>query len=322
MDSNYIQNIRYKLQKRVRRLNSTDYQIFHFTLKQFWGFLNENEVFTGIMDSIEAQYPQVNKEVDKIFSKKQGLVFDTEQENAAACYFVLKRCVASDDRMQEVRIGQIYSHESKYNDILEAFKDIFIEPFYDYVDENLDDQGAILALLRKYKHVCEWFKREDLFKTWENDTGRGEKKLALDLYRYLYEQGIEFYIEPSSKSGEVDLISSQIGENRLLADAKIFNPESSKGKSYLLSGFNQIYTYTSDYNEPFGYLVIFKTCEEDLSFTVEHSAINFPVVTHNGKSIFFVIVDIFPHSKSASKKGPLKTIEISASDLVGKLKMD
>jgi hypothetical protein len=49
---------------------------------------------------------------------------------------------------------------------------------------------------------------------------------------------------------------------------------------------------------------------------------NFPFITHNGKSIFFVIVDIFPHPKSASKRGALETIEISASDLVAILKTD
>ena len=127
--------------------------------------------------------------------------------------------------MKKEDIGLMKRRETEYNDILEVFKDIFLEPFYDYLDESLDDQGAILALLRKYKHVCEWFRRQKFFGIWESGTARGEKHLALDLYRYLYEQGIEFYIEPSSLSGEVDMISTQIGENRLLADAKIFNPE-------------------------------------------------------------------------------------------------
>ncbi len=322
MDSNYLQNFRYKLQKRVRRLNSTEFQIFHFALKQFWGFLNEYEIFKGIMNSIESRYAQINNEVDKIFSEKQGIAFDTERENVAACYFVLKRCVKADNQMQEVHIGHLYSTESKHNDALEAFKDIFLEPFYDFLDENLDDQGAILALLHKYKHICEWFRRENLYKVWESETSRGEKILTLNLYEYLYEQGIDFYIEPSSVSGEVDLISSQIGDNRLIADAKIFNPESSKGKPYILKGFNQIYTYTVDYNEPFGFLIIFKTCEQDLSLSVGDSAHTFPFIAHSGKTIFFVIIDIYSYESSASKRGQLKTVEISASDLVEKLESD
>ena len=197
MNGEYIQNLRYKLQKRVRRLNSTGYQVFHFSLKQFWGFLKSYPIFVGILEDLERRCPSAEADAGKIVKESQGLVFDNELANAAASYFVVKKCVESDSQMVEVEVGQIYGHESKYNDSLEHFKSLFLEVLYEYLDEQIDDQRAVLALLRRYKHKCEWFQQEYLFNLWKSDTTRGEKRLALHLYEYLHDQGLDFVIEPS-----------------------------------------------------------------------------------------------------------------------------
>jgi hypothetical protein len=38
MDSDYVQSVRYKLQKRFRRLNGADWKIFPSYVRQFWDF--------------------------------------------------------------------------------------------------------------------------------------------------------------------------------------------------------------------------------------------------------------------------------------------
>ena len=81
----------------------------------------------------------------------------------------------------------------------------------------------------------------------------------------------------------------------MIADTKLFWSERSKGKSYIISGFNQAYTYACDYNEPCAYLVIYKMCNEGLNFLVPASEASFPSLTVNNKTIFFVVVDIFEH---------------------------
>ncbi len=310
MDKEYIQNVRYKLQKRIRRVNSSEYQIFHYILKQCWGFLHDQPLFLGIMQELSLKSNCVAEDVEKIFSGRNTIVFDSEEENAAAAYLVIKRCVESDDEQIEISVARNYSNESKHNDALEAFKDIFLEPFYEYLDENLDDSGFILSLLRRYKHKCEWFLRNDLYSSWEKDTKKGEKLLALHLYEYLHDQGVEFSIEPTSASGEADLVSAQNTDDPLIADAKIFNPEKGKGKDYIAKGFRQIYTYTLDYNEPVGFLIIFKTCEEELKIPSANQAQMTPFVQHNNKTIFFIVVDVYPYEKSASKRGKLEFVEL------------
>jgi hypothetical protein len=232
---------------------------------------------------------------------------------------VVQKCVESADASIEYSLVTQYQ---VYEDpaCLDFFRDCFVEPLYEYLDEQLDDQRALLALLRRYKHRCEWFRREALLALWQKDKAKGERALAEDLYEYLHDQGLEFAIEPSSASGKPDLISAQVGDERLIADAKVF--KDGTGKSYLASGFHQIYQYTLDYNQPFGYLVIFKTCEDDLKFPMADHEQSIPFLVHNNKTIFFVVIDICQHEATASKRGVLKTIEITEADLISKAASD
>jgi hypothetical protein len=319
MNADYLQALRYKLQRRFRRLNSTGFQLFHFGLRQFWTVLQEDPFLRGILDTIDGRCGEIKSEVDKLISGRQPIGFDTEKETVLASYIVVKHCAESSDQRIEERIGGVYgllSGRTKSDEHLESFKDIFLEPLYEFLDESLDDKALILSLLIRYKRRCEWFERDRLFKTWSENTQRGEKHLALDLYEYLFDQGINFQIEPTSASGEADLVKSQAGEEPLIADAKIFCPEKGKGKSYVAAAFNQLYIYTLDFNEPYGFLIIFKTCEESLHFALPEKAASAPFLTHNNKTVFFVVIDLFPHDLSASKRGQLRSIEITDSDLI------
>ena len=170
MNGEYIQNLRYKLQRRVRRLNSMGHPVFHFLLKQFWGFLKSYPVFIGILEDLEHRCSEMESKSVEIIGGK-ALVFGDEMENAAVSYFVIKKCVESEKQIIEANVGRMYDPgSSKHDDSLECFKEIFLEPLYDYLDEHLDDQRAILALLQHYKHKCEWFQREELLKLWKCNT--------------------------------------------------------------------------------------------------------------------------------------------------------
>lgn len=315
MNGDYIQNHRYKLQKRVRRLNSAKSELFDFNLKQFWGYIESNPFFVDILDELGNRYPDMEAEADKIM-EGQRIISGDEVEQTAISYFLIKKIVKADPKRKAVNIGFKYGKERKSEVSLNYFRDIFLEPLYEYLDEQLDDQRAILAFLRRYKHKCEWFQRDNLYRLWEMDSRRGEKNLALHLYEYLHDQGLDFTIEPSSISGEADLVASQNSDDPLIADTKIFNPDKSKGKSYIAKGFNQVYLYTIDYNESFGYLIIYKTSEKDLRFALTNQNQSTPFVTHNNKTIFIITIDIFPHKTTASQRGQLKPVEITENDLI------
>jgi hypothetical protein len=124
-----------------------------------------------------------------------------------------------------------------------------------------------------------------------SNTKKGEQVLAFELYEYLHDQGVQFHIEPKPVSGRIDLISSQIGKDRLVADVKVFDPKSGHDCGYVIKGFRQVYDYARDFNEPFGYLVIFKLCENDLSIASTNQESTVPFFIHNTKSIFFLVID-------------------------------
>jgi hypothetical protein len=105
MDSEFIQFVRYKLQKRLKRLNSADFQGFHFVLIQVWGFLQENEITKGILDDLERRFPNCEQDADKTLSG-QPQVGTTEGENDAICYWVAKKCATGDTADIEIQVGR------------------------------------------------------------------------------------------------------------------------------------------------------------------------------------------------------------------------
>jgi hypothetical protein len=269
----------------------------------------------GILEDLQKRKPEADESAQKILDG-QPLIFDEEILVASVCLSVIQKCVKSDDQMIEVSVGRKYTHESKFDYHLDTFRQLFLEPIYEYIDEQLDDQRTVLGLLLKYKRKCEWFQRRMLYDIWNTETRSGEKSLAWHLYEFLFDQGLDILIEPSSASGEVDLISMQHHDDALIADAKIFNPEKSKGLDYIAKGFNQIYLYTLDYNKPSGYLVIFNTSEKNLKFALNSESSFFQYIQHNNKTIFLMVIDIYPHETTASKRGKLQCIEICEDDLV------
>lgn len=310
MDALFVQNLRYKLQKRVGRLKSVEPGIFPVTLAQFWRFFDRQPTFVGILEELLAQFPDIGEEVDQIF-KGQALHGETEGEAAAIGHGVLRRLV-KDGNIQT--LGFTYNRTGELHRSVETIREVFLMPFYEYVDEQLDDQRAMLTLITRYKHRSEWFHRERLWDLSQTER-RGERLLALDLYSYLYDQGIDFTIEPSSVTGEIDLIAAQDTADPLLLDAKIFDGDS-RGKHYIRKGFAQLYTYTQQYNEPFGYLVIYKTTDRDLCFSLRLST-HIPMVVHNHKTIFLITIDIHTYDKPVSQRGPLQAVEITEEELIG-----
>ena len=321
MDHLFIQNIRYKLQKRVSRLNSAETpDSFFVILTQFWKYLTNQQLYMGIIEELISKFPKIEATVDAIYNKGEGHYGETEEEAAVIGYKVLERIVNQGNAIKAAKLAYIYHKNGSINQGIDFFREFFLEPFYEYLDEQLDDQKAVLSLLKRYKHRSEWFYRDYLYKLSQeieenNKNHREEFLLTINLYSFLYDQGIDFTIEPSSITGKVDLISAQDTKDPIILDAKIFDNKS-RGKLYIKKAFNQIYTYTQQYNEPFGYLVIFKVTDHDLNISTKINHYNLPIVTYNHKTIFFIVIDIFTYEKSISQRGELKSITITEDELI------
>lgn len=302
MDSNYLQQQRFLLQKKVKRLNSCDYKLFHSLYVQFWGYLQGHSLFTGVLQKLFAEAPPYGEEVDQA-SKGKVFQWQTEREAVHFNFRIMEYCARQPldhTNGPEVMIGRGINSGPKLYDMLEGFRDAYLEPFYEFLDEALDGQAAVLSLLLKYKRHVEWFERDEVRALVEKG---GERTVAKHMYAYLFNQGLEFHIEPQSVSGEADLVAPE-----LVLDAKLFDGDSAgHGKRYMLRGVNQLLTYTRDFMQQVGYLVVYRTCPEDLQFSFARSDMLVPYIVIDGRIIYFLVVDVCDHATSASKRGTLKT---------------
>lgn len=309
MDSMYLQRLRFQLQRRVRRLNSCQVSIFHSLLKQFWAYLQDDLLFSGILAKLEAEAPRFDEKLQEI---ENGFpVFDTEAEHDAFIFRVMSYCAGQPlNASPEFDIGQALTGAYKNQENIDGFREAVLEPFYEYLDDALDQQVAVLSLLLKYKKRTEWFTREDLRARMEAVSGRAEHILAMDLYGYLHDQGLDFSIEPASASGEIDLFSPE-----LLLDAKVFDGEK-RAVPYIVKGVQQIHTYTRDFNQSVGYLIIYKTCQRDLQFTFANPSSPVPFIVAGGKVLYFLVIDLHEYAASASKRGSLQSFMVNQEDLI------
>jgi hypothetical protein len=312
MDSAYLQRIRFQLQKRFRRLNSCGHQMFHSALVQFWAFLHDQSLVSGILAKLDAEAKPYETEIAAL-SRNSVEIFGTEAEQNAFCYRVIQHCAALPlgiQRPPEIWIGRALNGSAKHDEALNAFRETFLEPFYEYIDEALDQQEAVLSLLVKYKRSVEWFTKDEVVAVAQSD----ERKLARHLYAYLFDQGLDFHIEPQSASGEADLVSPE-----LVLDAKVFDGDR-RGLAYLANGVHQVHTYARDFNQQVGYLVVFKTCGDTIDFTFGAPGQLAPFVKAGGKTIYIFVVDICQHNASASKRGPMKVHAVDQALLVRDVK--
>lgn len=313
MSFEITQSLQQKFQQRVERLKNVDARLLPSAMRQFFTFLQDEPFFRGVLDEIEVK---LNSDKSPSIACETNDITKIESENELI-KFIYPQLKTLANNLYSSFPEQLASQWNYYltgNLQLDAKEFIFkelIQPFCNYFFEKLEDQRFILRLLYRYKHRCEWFQRERLLQLYKSETKKGEKLLALDLYQYLFDEGINFTIEPSSIDGAIDLISGQNSEDPLLADAKIF----SGNKTYICEGFGQIYRYTGKYNEPFGYLVIYNVTNKEISFLFKNSRSSIPFVTFNHKTIFFITIDLFEHTKPTSKRKKIKPVEIKQEDL-------
>jgi hypothetical protein len=280
---------------------------------RYWNYLHENPIFVDVFNDLERRYAYIEEDTYSIFSQRSVPSYTNEREYVACCYFVIKKCAETQQTEIEYNLGQRHTNKG-YPKQLEFFNMYYLDPLYYYLDELLNGVKLVTSSLIRYKQKCEWFEQDSLLAKIDEDTATAEKKLKFNLYEYLHDQGAKLVIEPYSHSGEIDLFYDQVGEDRIFAEAKVV--KSPAEKNTILNGFHQLYSYLNDFNSPVGFLVVYKTCEHDVSFELKTQPQLVPFETHNNKTIFFIIIDISPHKLPASKRGRLKTIKITSDELV------
>ncbi len=305
-----LTDLRVKLRTRRSRIASCGYEDFLPLTKQFFTFLDGNSVLKAVVAELLARYPQT-VEAMKTADPNIRMYGDSAGDAAVIGYLKWKEFAE-----QSLPHG-FFTHafNGGFDEASGTYKDWYIEPLFDYLDETLDDANVILGTLIRYKRKVEWYRRSDVLRLYEDDTSTGERNLKQHMFEFLFDQGLTFHVEPVAASGEPDVVSLQDTQQHFIGEVKIFDPERSRGATYIKKAFSQTYRYCLDYNEPLGYLIVFNVSKKQLRADLSSLPDGIPRFELNHKTIFFVVINLYA-AGTASTLGVAETVTIQASELV------
>ena len=316
----YLQDLRVRLQERRNRLLKTNFMTFDTELRYFLQFLDENTFTRSMLVTLETKSLVDYEQWASELSGKREVQFpENEEGRAMVCYCILKRCVDEEHSDKAWDWGLKFGSETKFDAMLRAFSDAVVDPFVNFLYDQIDDGGNVLYQIERFKLKAEWFRRKELYNHYQGDTSVGEASLDLELRASLFDGGIDYpFSQPSSPSGKVDIVALLGSDDPLVLEVKVFDTKLSKGKSHLRQGFHQVLRYANDYNQSLGYLVIFNCSERQLVISTEEaSEAEFPPrIGYGGKTVFVIPIDIHPVTASASKEKPASRQVIDFMELV------
>lgn len=191
---------------------------------------------------------------------------------------------------------------------------------YPHLDNVIDEQFAVLSILRKYKQRSEWYRRAQLRAMADGGfAGRstGELSLMMDLYEFVFDQGVDFYVESKSASGRADLVSAEAaGGRRLVLDGKYIRPRHGEAavRKIVAQGLRQVSEYCRDQSQSIGYLLVY--VNQDLNVQLGAKPSPFPEIEVGSVTISCIWVNIFGYALPASKRPPPRVQNISRPELL------
>src|SRR5579859_2703724 len=128
MRSEYLQTLRYKLQKRVSRVKCSGWQQYILALRHFWTFFDSEPTLAAVAEDLLSRFPDALKLADQI-PKGPFPSADDEGEWAAVAYSILRRFAKEDDS-RAVKQFVPNQSSSNFDDYLSAFNAFYLDPFY------------------------------------------------------------------------------------------------------------------------------------------------------------------------------------------------
>ena len=184
MKLNDSATIRGKLDTWLSRMAEAKYPEFHYAVKQLWTFLRNNPVLRSLCDRLEQRpaprgHGNWDSALTPMFIRNfpaDMLFFDNEEDHYAFCYQIVKHCVKEthahhlQDKLQiEIEFARRYHPNPPLAELpwlYNYYVNNIVRPLIIYLDEALDSNKTILAILQRYKHKCEWFQRTALHELW------------------------------------------------------------------------------------------------------------------------------------------------------------
>jgi len=338
MDQLLIQRTRYLLRSRFRRSQTCPDAMFINACKQLVHWINNHPLLShvaGDLSKVEGDHveriQQTLREIPECVGGYDPGFYtaETNIKHSSVCWLLIEGISnfgSLDKDKQELAIrclGEYLNKDAdiKLDDAVSVIRDVAIDGLYEHLDEHLDERNSIYSILVKYKQRSEWFRKHRLREFAESglEKKKGEVALAIDVQEYILDQGVEFFVEPASASGEVDLILKTSEGHYIVVDAKYVKNESTRSSilTKLASGFHQVARYCNDFDVSEGFLVNFVANTTRIRMDLD-SIDSFPYLKVGNKIIYYIEVNI-ADEPSASKSGKATEIEIKKDELISKI---
>lgn len=311
-----FQRLRYDLQIRKDRLFRVDFRAFVDELRLFFGFMRTQPLLNGLLEELQTNLPDYQTAFNDMAAKRRIILPATEIERVRLCLSFVKHCADLGDENEPWNIVRAAGHMgTNFNQINHFFIEQFFMPFYEYIDQHIEEFSSVLYVVEKFKLRSQWFERTSLFGIYDADHSTGETKLDKILRVFLFDNGIEYpFSTPASASGRADIVASLHTHDPVIIEVKVFDGDS-RGRAHIRHGIRQINEYISDYNKDVGYLVIFTVCDKELKFSLRCA--EKPLrINLNNKTIFLIDVDIYHDILPASQRPQLEVYEITEDYLI------
>ena len=306
----YLKAARVKLQERKNACLRADFKSVDGYVAQFLSFIQSDPVVRTVTAelSIIAQ-AKVSDFEQRIHYNNRRLDLPRDRVECASFHLsLLEKLHGLDAKGGIPGLMCIFrSGSNRIQDYYDNFFEQVLRPLCSYIDECIDDGDLFLYMLCRYQRECSWFENETLVELAKQvDSRKLEKTMDAHLRAWLFREGIDYpFSTPRSPSGRADIVVWQ-GEEPLAIEVKVFDGED-RDCGHVKQGLWQAHRYAADYSKPFGYLVVFNTSGDILSFEGNVAVNGPPCVPVGDRNVFAVTVDAAARGGSASKEKPVGT---------------
>lgn len=312
----YERDLQVKLQERYRRLYKADMDAYNQEAAYFRTFVQRSPALKAITENIATSEPDFD--ADEWTSENFGHQIyawpDSEVKRAKVVWRLINRWANGENILM---LTTSFSLESNINAALRDMTEKAVEPFIEYLQEQLGSASEVLYMLERFTRRFEAFDQGELYEKYERDTKHGEDLYDQHLRKFLFDQGIDYpFSQPASASGEADVVSGLEGDDPLVCEVKLYEPDKRYGVPYVAKGFQQAISYAHDYGKNVAYLVIFNLTDHGLQLPTDEDAKPWPPRLHvEGVTVYMVTVHAKPRV-SASRRGKSNPRVVQHHDLV------
>ena len=183
----YLHNLRVRLRKaspaqtaqeRRNRLYRSGHQTYDAESRYLLQFLRANPYTHSLLTALDVStFVDFEQWVTGQTAVWEVQFPESEEGRAKVCYGILKRCVNDENGQEWIRWGRAFSTETKFDPMLRDFTEGVVDPLINFLHDRIDDGGNVLHLIERFKLKAEWFRREELYNLYENNTSVGERNL-------------------------------------------------------------------------------------------------------------------------------------------------